>query len=106
LSERQTGRVDVRSIDGGRREVYRDQRDSQWISTTKSLRIAQERYGQHGVVAIDLSRVGSDVVDASAGIPGMPSSCMLSRWAANAQEVLIRGGVPREAIVGHFPAGP
>jgi hypothetical protein len=76
------------------------QRDSQWISTTKSLAIAQQRFGKFGVVAIDLAKVDSEIVDASAGIPGMPSNYMLSRWAANAQEVLIRASVPRKAIIG------
>jgi RHS repeat-associated protein len=32
-------------------------KDSQWISTTKKIEIAQKKYGQHGVVAIDLSKV-------------------------------------------------
>jgi RHS repeat-associated protein len=74
------------------------QRDSQWISTTKSLEIAQQKFGQFGVVRINLGRVGSDVVDVSGGIPGMPGNYMLSRWAQADQEVLIRGNVPPEAI--------
>jgi RHS repeat-associated protein len=73
-------------------------RDSQWISTTKSLSIAQEKFGQFGVVRIDLSKVTSDVVDVSRGIPGLPDSYMLSRWAQADQEVLIRGSVPPEAV--------
>jgi RHS repeat-associated protein len=73
-------------------------RDSQWISTTKSLEIAQEQFGEFGIVRIDLSKVASKVVDASAGIPGMPSNYMLSRWAQAAQEVLIQGSVPKDAI--------
>ena len=73
-------------------------RQSQWISTTKSLEIAQQRYGQHGVVRIDLSKVNTRVVDISEGIPGMPSNYMLSRWARNAQEVLIEGAIPASAI--------
>ena len=74
------------------------QRASQWISTTKSIEIAQQRFGQFGVVRIDLSQVGSKVVDLSQGIPGMPSNYMLSRWARNVQEVLIQGYVPPEAF--------
>lgn len=31
---------------------------SQWISSTKSLEVATSRFGQNGVVAIDLSKVG------------------------------------------------
>jgi hypothetical protein len=78
-------------------------RDSQWISTTKSLATAQERFGKFGVVQIDLSKVNSDIVDLSNGIPGMPSTYMLSRRAAKMQEVVIRGSVPQEAITGFFP---
>jgi len=74
-------------------------RNSQWISTTKDKAIAQERFGQHGVVAVDLSRVNSRVVDLSGGIPGLDPNFMLSRWAANAQEVVIQGRVPPQAIV-------
>jgi RHS repeat-associated protein len=71
---------------------------SQWISTTKSLDVAQTRYGRHGVVRIDLSRVPGRVVDLSNGIPGVPRHYMLSRWAAKQQEVLIQGRVPPGAI--------
>jgi len=74
-------------------------RTSQWISTTRSLAIATERFGKNGVVAIDLSKVGNPVVDLTAGIPGMPSNYMLSRWAAKMQEVLIMDSVPAAAIV-------
>lgn len=74
-------------------------RASQWISTTRSLEVATSRFGQNGVVAIDLSKVGSSVVDLTAGIPGIGRSTMLSRWAINAQEVLIQGRIPAEAIM-------
>jgi len=74
-------------------------RTSQWISTTRSLAIATERFGKNGVVAIDLSKVGTPVVDLTGGIPGMPSNYMLSRWAAKMQEVLIMDSVPAAAIV-------
>jgi hypothetical protein len=60
--------------------------------------VATSRFGQNGVVAIDLSKVGSQIVDLTGGIPGIGRSTMLSRWAANAQEVLIRGSVPAKAI--------
>lgn len=72
------------------------QRISQWISTTRSLEVADEVFGQHGVVRIDLSRVTTEVVDVSKGFPGMPG--MLSNWARKFQEVLIRDQVPPEAI--------
>jgi hypothetical protein len=74
-------------------------RASQWISTTRSLEVATSRFGQNGVVAIDLSRVGSPIVDLTRGIPGIGPNTMLSRWAINAQEVLIQGRIPAEAIV-------
>ena len=71
-------------------------RASQWISTTKSLEVALERYGQFGVVAIDISKVASEIVDISNGIPGSPG--MLSNWAKKSQEVLIKDFIPRDAI--------
>jgi hypothetical protein len=74
------------------------QRASQWISTTKSLDIARAQWGQNGVVAIDLSKVTTPVMDLSGGIPGMSPNYMLSRWAAKMQEVLILDEVPASAI--------
>ena len=75
------------------------ERASQWISTTRSLEVATSRYGQNGVVAIDLSKVGEQtVVDLTRGIPGLPRNSMLSNWAIKDQEVLIRGRIPAEAI--------
>jgi hypothetical protein len=41
------------------------QRRSQWIATTKSLTTALRKYGKHGAVEIDLSKVTSEIVDAS-----------------------------------------
>jgi hypothetical protein len=73
-------------------------RDSQWISATKDLAIAQERFGKNGVVAIDLSMVSSPIADLSRGIPGMNSNYMLSRWARRNQEVVIQGRVPADAV--------
>jgi RHS repeat-associated protein len=73
-------------------------RASQWISTTRSLEIATSRFGENGVIAIDLSLVGSEVMDLTAGIPGIGRNTMLSRWAINAQEILIQGSVPARAI--------
>jgi hypothetical protein len=73
-------------------------RASQWISTTKSLDVALSKYGQNGVVAIDLSKIATPFVDVSGGIPGYSQSIMISRWATNAQEVLILNEVPASAI--------
>lgn len=75
------------------------ERASQWISTTRSLEVAMSRYGQNGVVAIDQSKVGEQtVVDLTRSIPGLPRNSMRSNWAIKAQEVLIQGRIPAEAI--------
>jgi hypothetical protein len=74
-------------------------RESQWISTTKSLTVAETKFGANGVVAIDLSKVTTQVVDVSAGIPLMSPTTMLSRWAIKAEEVVIQDYVPAEAIM-------
>jgi hypothetical protein len=60
------------------------------------LDVASGKYGKHGVVGIDLSKVDTEVVDISGGIPGKPG--MFSNWAKKDQEVLIRDRVPPEAI--------
>jgi hypothetical protein len=73
-------------------------RESQWISTTKDLSvIGKYGYGKHGVVAIDLSKVSTGIVDISDGIPGMPG--MFSNWAKAQQEVLVKDYIPAEAII-------
>jgi RHS repeat-associated protein len=72
------------------------QRASQWISTTKSLAIAQEKYGQNGIVRINLNKVTSPILDVSGGFPGTPG--MISNWAIKDQELLIQDFVPPEAI--------
>ncbi|MCZ7647426.1 MAG: hypothetical protein M5U26_19580 [Planctomycetota bacterium] len=75
-------------------------RASQWISTTRSFEIAKALFGEHGVVRIDLSKIGNrPVVDLTKGIPGQSINTMHSRWAINAQEVLIQGSIPPEAIL-------
>ncbi len=69
---------------------------SQWISTTKNLEIAEKKYGKDAdVVAIDLSKVNTQVVDLSGGIPG---GGRFSNYAKKDQEVLIKDRVPPEAI--------
>lgn len=72
-------------------------RQSQWISTTKDPNVAFNKYGEHGMAAIDLSKVKNMTVDYSNGIPGMPG--MLSNWARADSEVLILNSVPPEAIM-------
>ena len=43
--------------------------DTQWISTTRDPAVAADKYGEHGVLAIDLSKVQTEVVDLSGGVP-------------------------------------
>jgi len=88
----------ARLPDAGNSEISHvaGQRASQWISTTKSRTIAFEKYGENGVVRIDLGKVTSPVSDVSAGFPGKPG--MLSNWARKSQEVLIKNSVPANAV--------
>jgi RHS repeat-associated protein len=72
-------------------------RASQWISTSKSKAVARGWGGKHGIVAIDLSKVPSKVVDLSRGIPGKKGS-MISNWAAKMKEVLVKDFIPPSAI--------
>jgi hypothetical protein len=60
--------------------------------------VATSRFGKNGVVAIDLSKVTTQVVDLTQGIPGIGRNTMLSRWAINAEEVVIQGHIPAGAI--------
>jgi hypothetical protein len=73
-------------------------RESQWISTSRDLDVAQSVFGKHGVVEIDLSKVSSPVVDFSEGIPGIPPNAMLSNWARKYSEVLVKDWIPPGAI--------
>ena len=72
-------------------------RPSQWISTTLDEEIARNKYGEYGVVEIDLSKVNSAVVDFSNGIPGIKGS-QISNWAKKDKEVLIKDFIPPDAI--------
>lgn len=77
---------------------------TQWISTTKSYEIAVARFAKGDasrVVAIDLDKVLSNVIDVSYGqFPGNdPYDNQVTRsYAISAQEVLIEGYIPPEAI--------
>ena len=70
-------------------------RESQWISTTKDRETAINKYGENGVVRINLDKVKTKVSDVSDGFGkrGRPSS-----YAKSDREVLIQGEVPAEAI--------
>ncbi len=69
---------------------------TQWISTTKDLNTALTKYGEYGVVRIDLNKVGSEVLDVSGGFA---NGGRMSNWARRDQEVLIRNVVSPDAIV-------
>jgi RHS repeat-associated protein len=71
---------------------------SEWISASRSLEIARSRFGQNGVVAIDLNKVTTTVVDLTKGIEGQKLGTRLSNWAIKMQEVLIQDSVPARAI--------
>jgi len=74
-------------------------KDSPWISTTKSMAIALEKYNtkeNNGVIQIDLNKLPTQVVDASGGLPG--ASARVNSYAIHDQEVLVRGYIPPSAI--------
>lgn len=72
-------------------------KQSQWISLTKDENIAAGKFGQHGYVKVDPSKIDPDsIVDISEGIPGMPG--MLSNWAKKMREVLVKDHIPPGAI--------
>ena len=75
-------------------------RRSPWISTTRSEEIAKTRYGQFGVVRIDLSKLNTIIVDCTRGVPedGYTPTGQMSRRGIRDQEVLIHKYVPPEAI--------
>jgi uncharacterized protein RhaS with RHS repeats len=87
----------ARSPGAGNSEISHvaGKQQTQWISTTKSLEIATEKYGQNGVVRIDLNKVGSQVSDVSGGFP---QGGRMSNWAKRDQEVLIQDSIPAHAI--------
>jgi hypothetical protein len=62
-----------------------------------------DRYDQRSLSNLRLSRVRTQVVDVSGGLPGLPSNYMLYRWAVKNQEVLILNEVPRDAIIRYYP---
>src|SRR5262249_16310023 len=74
-----------------------------WISTTRDLNIINEKYGKNnGYVEMDVSKVKTEIVDFSNGIPGMKRG-MVTNWAKHDKEVLIRDRIPAEAIRAYHP---
>ena len=51
---------------------------------------------RYGVIEIDASKLITETIDLSSGIPGVPG--MLSNWARKYQEVLVLDFIPPEAI--------
>lgn len=68
---------------------------TQWISTTKDLDTALNKYGEHGVIQIDLNKVNTQVSDVS---NGFSNGGRMSNWAKKDQEVLIQDHIPATAI--------
>lgn len=94
-----TNGIFARAVDATNNDVQHvaGLRASQWISTTKDLRIAIERYGKYGVVRIDLAKVNSTILDISNGTSN-PLARMLNSWARNSKEVLVQKHIPKEAV--------
>ena len=103
--------ADIKSIEAGQGINARDpgannsaishvagQKQSRWISTTKSEEIAKQKYGENGYIKIDLNKVSSDKVDISKGFPAQPRS-RFSNYAKKDQEVLIENHIPQGAII-------
>jgi len=77
--------------------------NSPWISTTRSLEVAQGYEGGNGIVAIDLSKVDAPYVElwqqAPPTLVGGPQS--IPYWRSlYAQEVTVNQAIPRNAIIG------
>src|SRR5215472_15346745 len=68
---------------------------------TKSLAIALEKYGDYGIVRIDLERVTSRVVDVSGGFRKFYGR--ITNWAESSEEVLIEEFAPSDAITRIYP---
>jgi hypothetical protein len=76
--------------------------NSPWISTTRSLEVAQGYEGGNGIVAIDLSKVDSAYVELwKQGPPTMVGgSQSIPYWRSlYAQEVTVNQAIPRNAII-------
>ena len=56
---------------------------------------AIEKYGENGVVRIDLNKVNSKVSDVSGGFA---NGGRMSNWAKRDQEVLIQNSIPAGAM--------
>jgi RHS repeat-associated protein len=70
---------------------------SPWISTTKDIDIAMDKYNSgNGVIEIDLNKVKSRIVDLRGGFPNARG---FSNYVKHDEEILVHGFIPPEAIV-------
>lgn len=92
-----TSGLSARAPGAGNSEISHvaGKKQSQWISTTKDEATALEKYGEHGAVKIDLSKVTTNISDLS---EGFPNGGRMSNWSKRDQEVLIQDSIPAEAI--------
>ncbi|MFC8661250.1 RHS repeat-associated core domain-containing protein [Streptomyces sp. NPDC057199] len=82
--------------------------DSPWISLTRDPSTAYYKYGgkDNGVVAVDLSRLSSDSIDAAAYLHVPHEFYDFAKDASfRDKEVLVRFTVDANAIVKHWPSG-
>jgi hypothetical protein len=81
--------------------------NSPWISTTKSLDIAQAYDSGNGIIAIDLKQLDSLQIEVWQkaprvnGVDGLPY-----HRSIRAQEVTVYQTIPPKAIVGPVKTGP
>ncbi len=82
--------------------------NSPWISLTRDPRVAWKYSGEGGktIVAVDLSKVGSETIDAAANLRVPHEFYNFAKDAAfRDKEILVKFNVPASAIVKKWPAG-
>ncbi|MGW1069077.1 DUF6531 domain-containing protein [Streptomyces aureus] len=90
------------------RHVVQDN-DSPWISMTRDPNIAWAKYadgGTNGIVAVDLSKVDSQMIDAAAYLHVPHEMYEFAKDNAfRDKEILVKFNIHAHAIVKHWPAG-
>ncbi|MFD7482515.1 RHS repeat-associated core domain-containing protein [Streptomyces mirabilis] len=83
--------------------------DSPWISLTRDPSIAWAKFGGQGeksVVAVDLSKVDSEMIDAAAHLHVPHEMYQFAKDNAfREKEILVKFSIHSHAIVKHWPAG-
>lgn len=77
--------------------------NSPWISTTRSLEVAQAYNSGNGIVAIDLNQVNSPMVELWTQAPPtlVGGTQSIPYWrSVFAQEVTVYQTIPRSAVIG------